>query len=150
MTGDQGEPGGPPASLVSSVSLFAGLTEADAQVLASALQRVAFPAGATVVRQGDAGNELYIVEEGHLTVTMDAVGRSVPVARLGPSDVFGEMAVLRSAPRSASVITNSPVVLWSLSRESLEEVLRHNEELAARFDDQMRKRDLENALKLLQ
>jgi CRP-like cAMP-binding protein len=146
----EGERPAPPSGLVASVSLFVGLTEEDTEVLASALVRVEYPAGTAVVQQGEAGDELFIVEQGQLTVTMEAAGRHIPVARLGPPDVFGEMAVLRSAPRSASVIADTPVVLWSLSREGLEGVLRHDAALAQRFEDQMQRRDLENALKLLQ
>jgi CRP-like cAMP-binding protein len=144
----QGEP--TRRELLARVPLFRGISSAEADQLAAVLRRHEGAQGEAVIRQDDAGDELFIVESGQLTVTISSAGREVRVGRLGPLDVFGEMAVLRATPRTATVTADAPVVLWALSRGHLTEVLARNEALAKRFDEEIRRRDVENALRLLQ
>lgn len=60
-------------------------------------------AGDPVFREGDPGNELYVLSRGRVRVwTRDGQGRQVVLNEIGPGDFFGEMAVVRGASRSAS------------------------------------------------
>ncbi len=68
--------------------------------LAQNAEWVEVPAETSVVRQGDAGDRFYAIAEGEFTVLIDGVARP---GRLGPGDGFGELALLRSQPRSATV-----------------------------------------------
>lgn len=72
------------------------------------------PTGETVVRQGDVGTLFYVVASGHFGVSI-AGSR---VRELGPGDWFGEIALLRDVPRTASVTALTDVSLWRVDRES--------------------------------
>ena len=67
--------------------------------VAGIVQEDAFPAGATVIREEDAGDAMFIVVDGELMVHR----RNTQLAKLRSKDFFGEMSILDSEPRSASV-----------------------------------------------
>jgi MFS family permease len=72
------------------------------------------PEGQRVVGQGDVGSHFYVIASGNVTVDIDGS----EIRRLGPGDWFGEIALLRDVPRTASVTALTDVSLWALDRES--------------------------------
>jgi SulP family sulfate permease len=77
-------------------------------------------AGEALFRRGDAGDALYIVEEGRVTVSLPlADGRSVRLRSFGPGTIIGEMAVYTNAPRSADVFADEPARLRRLTLAAL-------------------------------
>jgi len=99
-------------NLLRSNPIFAPLPESTLEQVASSLDEVRVPAGHQVVRQGETGDRFYLVEQGTLDVSVD--GR--PGQKLGPGDSFGEIALLRDVPRTASVTARSDAVLYALER----------------------------------
>ncbi|MEA2142158.1 MAG: hypothetical protein QOI64_588 [Solirubrobacteraceae bacterium] len=77
------------------------------------LRPLVVEAGVAVVAQGESGECLYLVDRG--TLAVDAGGHEV--ARLGPGECFGEIALLRGTPRMATVTAAEPVSLYTLARE---------------------------------
>jgi hypothetical protein len=77
--------------------------------------------GDTIVQQGESGDRFYFVMNGTMVVERDGV----VVAQLGPGDHFGELALLRDAPRAASVRATSLAETWSVTREAFECIVRH-------------------------
>jgi len=75
-----------------------------------------------VVRQGDPGDSYFIVRSGTLDVAIDGI----QVNTLGPGDGFGEIALLRDIPRTATITTTSPVELFALDREPFLAVVTGN------------------------
>jgi cAMP-dependent protein kinase regulator len=73
-----------------------------------------------IVRQGDAGDEAFVVARGLLKVTRSQGADETLLAQLGPGAIFGEMALLSSSPRSATVTALEPAQLLVLSRKELE------------------------------
>jgi hypothetical protein len=105
-----------------SVDLFASLTAPELEGLAARLTEVGAAPDTAVVREGEIGHHLYVIEDGELEVIHH--GRTV--ATLAPGDYFGEIALLRHVPRTATVVAKTPVTLLSLEREGfLEEVTGH-------------------------
>ena len=126
--------------LLRSLPLFAPLSAPVIERLASRLDPVEVDAGTAIVRQGDPGDRFYIVTAGEVEVSKD--GR--PLATLEKGDFFGEIALLRDVPRTATVTARTNVQLYALERDDfLEAVTGHplSKEAAdtvtrARLDDQ--------------
>jgi MFS family permease len=97
---------------VRAVPFFAPLPGVVLEELASSLVPVHVKAGEEVVRQGQPGDRFYLVADGELDVVMD--GR--PGTRLGPGDYFGEIALMRDVPRTATVLARGDVLLYALER----------------------------------
>jgi MFS family permease len=92
--------------------IFAPLPESTLEQLADSLEEVRIAAGHEVVRQGETGDRFYLVEDGTLDVSVD--GR--PAQQLGPGESFGEIALLRDVPRTATVTARTDAVLYALER----------------------------------
>jgi MFS family permease len=99
--------------LLARISLFGPLPEAIIERLARALIPVQATAEQVVIEEGGEGDRFYVIEEGTVVVSKD--GRWV--ARLGPGDFFGEIALLRDVPRTATVTAETDVKLYALERD---------------------------------
>lgn len=82
--------------------------------------------GDRLIRQGEEGDGLFVLVEGSVRIVVS--GREV--ARRGPGDVIGEMAVLRRRPRSADCIADGPVTALRIDHDLFWELLDHQPELA--------------------
>ena len=93
--------------------IFAPLPPSTLEQLADGLAEVHVPAGGQVVRQGEPGDRFYLIGDGTLDVAVD--GR--PGNQLGPGDAFGEIALLRDVPRTATVTARTDALLYALDRD---------------------------------
>jgi len=99
-------------ALLTAIPIFEPLSEAALEHLANALTSRNVGSGETVFAQGDGGDALYVIEDG----TLDVVQDGAVVATLGAGGYFGEIALLRDVPRTASVIAKSEARLLTLDR----------------------------------
>lgn len=99
--------------------------------LALAARREEFDRGAVIVREGDRGDSLFVIESGSASVTVS--GRSQTVATLGAGGVIGEMSLLTGAPRSATVAALRPVVAYRIGKAQLQPILDRSPSLYERF-----------------
>jgi CRP-like cAMP-binding protein len=90
--------------LLRRIPLFAGLNRRQIERLGQLTDEVDIPAGRVLMRQGDRGDELFIVVEGELRIERD--GRSVAVRM--PGDFVGEIALVDHGPRTATVTAAQP------------------------------------------
>ena len=100
-------------SLMRRHPIFAPLSDGTLEQLARRLEPVEVGASTEVIRQGHPGDRVYIVASGELAVDVD--GR--PGADLGPGEVFGEIALMRDVPRTASVRAVTDSSLFTLGRD---------------------------------
>ncbi len=97
--------------------LFRELDAADLLALAAAVKPEQHKRGSFVVREGEAGDRLYVVLSGRLEVRRDyAPGRSEPVAEMGEGEVFGEIALLQGGVRTRSVRSLEKSTLLGLDK----------------------------------
>ncbi|MEO5941158.1 MAG: MFS transporter [Candidatus Limnocylindrales bacterium] len=120
VRGDQLDTGrGAELRLLRGVPMLAPLSGPVLERLAVAITRSRFEPGAIVINEGDRGDQFYVVESGELVVSVD--GREV--RRLGPGDGFGEIALVRDVPRTATVTAIDDVALVELGRSPFVEAL---------------------------
>jgi CRP/FNR family cyclic AMP-dependent transcriptional regulator len=99
---------------------FGGLADASLDLLVSMLVERRFDAGATVVAEGEQGRSMFIVHSGELVVSKRGdSGREIRIAGFEPGDFFGEMTLIEMQNRSATVLTESPTVLYELTARNL-------------------------------
>jgi CRP-like cAMP-binding protein len=99
---------------------FGGLSDASFDLLVSTLVERRFDVGATVVAEGEPGRSMFIVRSGELVVSkLGDSGRVVRMAGLEPGDFFGEMTLIEMQNRSATVVAESPTVLYELTARNL-------------------------------
>jgi len=93
---------------------------------------VEFAAGATVFREGDAGDDMFIIEAGQIDITRK--GRpDEAMATLGPGDFFGEMAMLEDQSRFATAVAKSAARVLRIERAEFTDMLKQNVEIAVRI-----------------
>jgi CRP-like cAMP-binding protein len=119
--------------LLARAPLFEGLPKAHLRRIADASSSAMRGAGDELVTEGQAGSTFFVIIEGTARVTKG--GRTV--RRFGPGDFFGEMAILTSSPRSASVIAETDLVCLVLSSTSLRKVLKDEPAIALRMLDEL-------------
>lgn len=95
--------------------------------------QVTYPAGAYVFRQGEAGSEMFIIQEGKVEILTQKGQKEVALAVLEEGDFFGEMAVLEDLPRTASARTVTRCQLLRIDRQTFDQLIRHNPEIAVRM-----------------
>lgn len=105
---------------LAGMTLFSGVDSAAIAVLAGAATKVFVGKGDFVVREGTPGRELYLVKRGHMVVVKGAGSSGEMIlATIGAGEFFGEMSILESATRSASVRCLEPGVLYRLTSDEL-------------------------------
>ena len=106
--------------LLKRVPLFADISSRQLDLLAVKLVVVPFRKRAVIVRRGEPGRDFFIVREGRVA----ALGQAGEKLReMGPGDFFGEIALLRDTPRTATVVGLVPGTLWRLGRQDFHELL---------------------------
>lgn len=111
--------------------LFSALSQRELAQLLSAVRIEEVSTGHEIVRQGDPGNEAFVVARGRLKVVRREGGDETLLAQLGLGSIFGEMALISESPRSASVIALEPAQLLVLARDELERAAEDAPELSA-------------------
>jgi CRP-like cAMP-binding protein len=115
--------------VLANMPLFARLTERELLRVMQAVQVREFNDGEVVIREGDKGDELFIVLEGKVRVSR---GEQL-LTQLGQGEHVGEMALIRSVPRSASVTAIGAAELIAIRRADFFEILRKEHEVAVKM-----------------
>jgi len=86
-----------------------------------------------VFHEGDHGQEMFVVQSGRIRITKAFGGEERVLAELGPGEFFGEMAILNNEPRNATARAVSPSVLLVYDKDTFEQMLLHNPNVAVRM-----------------
>lgn len=105
--------------LAEHVKAFEGLTPAEISELLARAEKCTFAPEAIVIREGSAGNHMYVILDGEAMVTKKGRDGEIELARLYSADSFGEMALADNEMRSATVTALSPCVMVRLSDQAM-------------------------------
>jgi CRP-like cAMP-binding protein len=104
---------GPETALLYHLPMFAPLPLAVTDLLAAEAEPRQFPAGAVVMREGEPGDRFYLITDGAAAVSV----HGAPKPSLGRGDCFGEIALLRGIPRTATITAERSLHTLTLSRD---------------------------------
>jgi CRP-like cAMP-binding protein len=105
--------------------------------------------GTVVIREGDAGQGLFVVLSGEVEVSKrQAAGGELSLARLRAGDVFGEMSLLTNQPTSATVTAARPSTILFLAREYFQRLVQALPAIRQYFQELSQRRDIETRLAL--
>ena len=113
------------------VELFRETPDSVLANVATALRLVELPPGADAVRMGDQGSDFFLIESGTLSVLTRAGSRDREINRMGPGEFFGELALVHSTPRTATVRAVTAARLWTMSAADLAELRTRDRALDA-------------------
>ena len=121
-----------------TVSVFKDLAEPNLVALALRLRERQLKKGEVLFREGDKGNEMFLIRDGTVVISKPVLGRVEQVlARMGRGEFFGEMSLFDQSPRSATVQAETDTLLLYLDRESLNRFIEISPRAAAAFFFQM-------------
>ena len=121
---------------MTALPLFAGVSAARLETaLRHVLPRPIAP-GDVVIRQGDPADRFYVIDSGRVRVTQTAPGSGERVLReMGPDEVFGEIGLMRSSPRTATVTAIEAGLLLALERDDFLDLVAADARLGSRLLD---------------
>ena len=108
--------------LIRRVPLFAACSKAELAEIASIADEIDLPEGKVLIKEGDTGREFFVLIDG--TADVERGGRNV--AKLGPGDFFGEIALIAKTPRNATITTTSPVRALVITDRAFRHLLDHS------------------------
>lgn len=106
--------------------MFSALDQKEKDIVIDAMVEKRCQPGDFVIKEGDQGDELYVVEEGELDCTKVFKGNTEPthLKTYQPGESFGELALLYNAPRAATIKAKTEALLWGLDRDTFNHIVK--------------------------
>jgi len=110
-------------AVLERVDLFSTLEPAERELLACGLHQKRFAAGEAILRQGHAGDSMFIIADGRVSVTLGQDNINSTLASLSAGDFVGEMSLMTGEPRAATCLAATDVLTYELDHATLQRVL---------------------------
>ena len=125
------------ATALGRAPLFRNLARGDLVQLAMATEDLEVEAGKVLAREGEIGQEFFVIVDGEVSVTKDGE----EIRRLGPGDFFGEIALIWDSPRrTATVTAATPVRFFVLTRQAFRGLIDHHPDIEAKVLEALEQR----------
>lgn len=124
------------ADLLRTVPLFAGCSARELKAIAGSGKEVRFEPDTAICTEGETGVGLHVIVQGEVKVQVGGRNRR----RLGPGAFFGEMALLDGGPRSATVISETPLVTFSVPVWGFRNLLKQHPSLSMKMLEEVCRR----------
>ena len=126
-------------SVLRGVAPFSTLDNKRLKLLAFMSTLVDYNAGATIVKQGDVGDSVYVLIDGRVEASIARPGQPPLICEMGEHAFFGEIAVMRGRVRAATVTAKTHLVVLKISRTVLQEMIDAEPELGRRIEQHIEK-----------
>ncbi len=123
----------PKLELLKRSYIFKGLSKKEIYKLLDYLHERRYQKGEEIIRYGEPGYALYILVEGEVIVKIPGEKELIEVDTLRESEFFGEMALVTDAPRTATILCKTEVLVYVLTRSALEELIKIHPKIAAKL-----------------
>ncbi len=127
---------------LAAVDFFTILTPNQIEALARDARIQQFLPGEQIVRQGESGQDLYVILDGEAAVCLEHEGRSSMVSTLHKGQFFGEMSLLTGDPRSATVRAITPLAVVAVGKQALSRVVQEDERIVSRIGEVVARRQV--------
>lgn len=111
--------------LISGVPLFAQCSKAELQEIAAIADEIDIAEGKELTKEGSPGREFFVIIEGTASVAQDGD----QINELGPGDFFGEVALVKDTPRTATVTATSPVRTLVVTRQNFKRLIEQQPDI---------------------
>jgi len=121
-------------------NIFRGLPQQQVETVAARLDTVQVQPGDVIVRQGAPADKFFIIADGEVEVIREDEGQTRTVAQLQKGQFFGEMAILRDMPRTATVKATKPTTLLAMERDGFRSLIAQSLATTEDFDQIIQRR----------
>jgi CRP-like cAMP-binding protein len=132
--------------LLARVGILSPLDDDERLRVADGLHHVVFGAGEVILREGEAGDSLFVLRSGEVNVRIGVDGLEKEVAHLGVGEFFGEMSLMTGEPRRATVVAKSDVECYVIDRALFQKILQGNAGLADKIGRLLSEREMKNKI----
>ncbi len=133
---------------LAKVDIVRSLPPEEIQAVLPVISHYRYPAGEILLRQGEMGDALYIIETGQVSVLREEDGRTTTLAHLTAGETFGEGTLLTNNPRNASVVATEPVTLWKIHKDDFDRLVADSPALEQAANEMMAERNRRTELLL--
>jgi hypothetical protein len=116
--------------LLREIPIFAELPPEDLKLVAEIAREEWYPQNTVIFNQGDEGNMMFVIVEGHLQVLKSANGVEQQLAQRGPGEFVGEMAIIESVPRLATLRAKTDVRVLAIDGETFKRILQERPDVS--------------------
>ena len=117
--------------LLKGIELFESLSVGELAAIASVVEEIDYPVGEIIIKEGDAGDTLFLMIEGEVSVIKDfGEINEVEIDRMTDGEYFGEMALFEDTVRSVSIRAEKPSAFMILHKQEFKELVREYPQIA--------------------
>ena len=116
--------------LIRRFPIFSKIPPAKQKLLCFSSERLTYSAGQVLFREGDHGDECYVVIDGTVEISVEREKKPFVIRTLGRNEIIGEIAIFGNVPRSATGTAKTRVEVLRISKERFHSVIRENPDAA--------------------